>query len=103
MKTLDYVIAEYMLEVLDQFDGNRTKASIALGISIRTLRNWITVVQALDNGSLSEDFLYRRDKQHIPKPKKCPTCNKPSSELWRGFCQRHWMVVKRSIIQSGGE
>lgn len=103
MKTLDYVIAEYMLEVLDSCDDNRTKASEALGISIRTLRNWITVVQALDRGELSEDFLYRRDKHHIPKPKKCPTCNKPSSELWRGFCQRHWMVVKRSITHQGSE
>ena len=97
MKSLDYIIAEYMLEVLEAHKWNKTNAAAAMGVSLRTLRNWIPSIQAMDNGELKEDFDFTKDRKNIQPQKRCPTCFKPSSELWRGYCHEHWMKIKRSI------
>ena len=46
MKTIKQVMDEHCLKVLKACDNNRTKAAKILGISIRSLRNYLNAMKA---------------------------------------------------------
>ena len=48
-KSVHEIQMEYARSTLSEFDGNKTHAAYALGISITTMRDWISRFPAEDN------------------------------------------------------
>lgn len=73
-KTMDEVKREHLLSTLIFFKGNRTSTAKALSISIRTVRNMITVMK----GEYPEMY------EQIPPPWANETVHQGK---WRGYAQ----------------
>lgn len=43
------IVADFVVQRLKKFDGNRTKTARSLGISVRTLRYWIKAYGLIDD------------------------------------------------------
>lgn len=71
-QTMREVQLDYCLYVLEELNGNKTQAAKALGISIRTIRNWINQNQ-LERAI--ERFRYQGhvlNGKTVPKPRSVP-------------------------------
>jgi hypothetical protein len=59
---LEQNLAALAERALDEFDGNRTHAAASLGISVRTMRNWIKRFNLAGKYPVANRGLYRRIK-----------------------------------------
>ncbi len=66
MKYLSLIILEEIAQRLVLFNGNRTKTAKSLGISIRTMRNW---VQRIKRNELLAPIIAELPEYHAPS--KC--------------------------------
>lgn len=74
-----------LLAALERFEGNRTRAAEAMGISIRTCRNWIRKYRVFDHG---RELLVEPGARVV-----CPECWAPVAVVRQGIYRYGEMTV----------